>query len=366
MNCKEKPLYLQVKDEILHRMLQTDIHEGERLPTEAVLVETLGVSRATVKRALGQMVAEGLVEQRVGSGTYVLPYMVELRRQQLVKPKRIALVVPEIADRYSYRILRAVCRQTEEYNDDLELYNTFNNAEKESRILRRLEAGQIDGIILWPAASYGVNAVLREFTDKGVPLVLIDHNLPELNGYCVTSDHVSAGYQATRYLLEKGHRRIGFIDTAEIMAPSQLERVQGYRRALEEWGVPTPRNLPEIYFPKGENEEFKTAVRAYFENQPEVTAAVCGGGVMMRVVRVLNQMGRSVPQDISLVCFDGFENSRYLACPPTYVRQSEEEIGRRVVQVLHQMFVNPQLQRQEERFPVVLHKGKTVRDLNEK
>lgn len=367
MNRKGNPLYRQVRDQLLQQLLEMNIRAGDRLPPETALAQALSVSRSTVKRALSELVEEQLVEQRVGSGTYALPKLVEFCRTMRAaeKAKRIALVVPEISDRYSYRILRGVCRQIEENNDDLELYNTSGSAEKENRILERLLSTDVDGVILWPAASYGSSALLQQMVDENYPLVLIDHTLAGLNCHCIMSDHVDSGYQATRYLLERGHRNIGFIDTSVNMALSQLERFQGYRKALEGWGLSAPHALGDILFPPGHTEEFKAAIRQYFEDNPQLTAAICGGGVVMRVIRMLNMIGREVPRDISLVCFDGFENSRYVATPPTYIRQAEDEIGREAVRLLHRLFRTPELERRVVQFPATLYEGETVRTLEE-
>ena len=367
MNYTENPLYLQVREQLLQRFLEMDIQAGDKLPTEAAMAEKLSVSRATVKRAFSQLADEQLIERQMGSGTYVLPAMVALRQEMLAskKPRRVAFVLPELTDRHSYHILRGVCRQAEEYKDDLELYNTFGSAAKEQDALRRVQKAQADGLLLWPALSHGENDMLRELSEKKLPIVLIDHQLTGWNCHCIMSDHIDAGRRATRYLLERGHQQIGFIATWATLAPSQQERLQGYHMAFAEKGLTAAASLQETHLPPSKNEQLEPAIIRYFEERPQLTAVICSGGLLMRVVKILGKLGKRVPDDVSLVCFDGFENSRYAACPPTYIQQPEKEMGQEAVNLLHRLFRMPKLNTQILKFPIQLVEGTTVRDLRD-
>jgi GntR family transcriptional regulator len=71
------PAYLQLQERLRSAILAGEIAPGEALPSERELAESLGLSRMTVRRALGALVAQKLAEKRQGSGTYVLPRRLE-------------------------------------------------------------------------------------------------------------------------------------------------------------------------------------------------------------------------------------------------------------------------------------------------
>ncbi len=364
MNRSGTPLYRQIKDRILQYTLELDIRAGDKLPTETEMAALFYTSRSAVKRAMSLLVDEQLVERQIGSGTYVLPKLVELRRERLAqkRPWRIALVVPEITDRYSRELLWGICREIEANGDDLELYNTFNKAEKETRILKRLASSPVDGVILRPATCALNNRLLEELICQDYPLVLVDYALPKLNCHCVMSDHTASGYQAARYLLDRGHRRIGFVETGESMVPSQQDRLNGYRLAMEESGQPP--SAADIFFLSSVHAAFKSSLRLFFENNPELTGVLCGHCASPEILKVLSALGRRVPEEVSLVCFDGLEDPEYVAYPLTYIHQSEREIGREAVRLLHRLFANPRMERQVMSFPVELFEGDTVKDIS--
>lgn len=368
MNRKDNPLYLQVKEQILQQLLEQDLRIGDKLPTEAMLAAAFDTSRTTVKRALDELVESGLIEKRAGSGSYVLPRLLQLKQEIAANKmsKRVAFIAPNISDLYSYGLLQGIYSQIEVFKYDLVLYTTFNRLEKEQDAIERALAGKADGIILWPTARYGSSELLRKIVHQNYPIVLVDHELKDLDCHCIMSDHMASGYIATRYLLQHGHRHIGFIATSITLAPSQLNRLRGYWTALEEQGVTVPVSMQQTNLPPSETDHFDMALRQYFEHNPELTALICNGGLMLRVVEVLESLGKKVPDHVSIVCFDGFENAKYTVCPPTHVRQAEREIGIEAVKLLQQLFDKPDLASRVVQFPVKIVEGKTVRDIRKR
>ena len=74
--------------------------------------------------------------------------------------------------------------------------------------------------------------------DRGFPLVLIDRYVPDLAVDTVTMDNVSGGFQAVQHLAQLGYRRIGYVGTDNLGTSSIVERMAGYRWALEQYGLP--------------------------------------------------------------------------------------------------------------------------------
>src|SRR3954469_20078248 len=95
----EVPLYQQVRSVLLDRIGSGEYAPGDRLPSEGVLADDLGVHRLTVRRALDELSREGLLRARQGAGTFVSP-----------RPAPIAITIPLTPEEFSTS-LRALLRQ---------------------------------------------------------------------------------------------------------------------------------------------------------------------------------------------------------------------------------------------------------------
>lgn len=130
-------------------------------------------------------------------------------------------------------------------------------------------------------------------------MVLINRILPDYADRCVALDDRYGAWLATRHLIQMGHRRIAFICSSHSI-PDSVDRLQGYRDALEEFHIALDEKLIAFGEPDEVGGRTFTAIACYNDS----TAA----GAMA----VLSDNGIEVPQDISLVGFDDVLISRYL------------------------------------------------------
>jgi DNA-binding GntR family transcriptional regulator len=104
----EVPLYQQVRSELLDRIVSGQYAPGDRLPSEGVLADDLGVHRLTVRRALDELSREGLLRARQGSGTFVAP-----------RPEPMAITIPLTPEEFAGSLQAALRRQGKVYRDVL-------------------------------------------------------------------------------------------------------------------------------------------------------------------------------------------------------------------------------------------------------
>src|SRR6185369_14940598 len=187
---------------------------------------------------------------------------------------------------------------------------------------RWLETEQIQRIVGQGASGLIVYAVdgpldvpsLRRLVDRGFPLVLIDRYLPDLGVDAVTMDNVSGGFQAVQHLAQLGYRRIGYVGTDNLGTSSIVERMAGYRWALEQYGLPfepdlvctTVQRLQGWPPREPEKERHNERVLSAYLDRPDRPEAifVCNDYVAFQVVQVAEALQLRIPDDLALAAFD--------------------------------------------------------------
>ena len=166
--------------------------------------------------------------------------------------------------------------------------------------------------------------------ESKIPFVSVDRELRGNNIRSVLLDNRRGGYLATRHLLELGHRKIGCV-TGPLDLMSSHERLEGYRDALAEYGVPYKEELiAEGDFQMAGSE--KPVLQLLRQN---VTGIFSFNDMMAySIYQVMARRSLRIPQDISLVGFDDLWLSDFLQPPLTTVHQPVEEIGRKAVAAL--------------------------------
>lgn len=161
-------------------------------------------------------------------------------------------------------------------------------------------------------------------------------------GYAnIAVDDVKASADAVTYLIEQGHRRIGIIaEGLGIPSVGQL-RLRGYRKALEEHKIPfdpdhlavvsggiDPYSMPNGY----------RAAKELLEKDPELTAIFCISDVIaIGACRAILDSGRRIPEDVSVIGFDGIETGDYCNPRLTTMQQPFTEISQAAISVLFGM-----------------------------
>ncbi|WP_037673122.1 LacI family DNA-binding transcriptional regulator [Streptomyces griseus] len=185
------------------------------------------------------------------------------------------------------------------------LVNTSGDAELERTSIEMLLQRQVDGVLY--AAMYHRIVQLPESLHS-TPTVLLDARCDDPAIPSVVPDEVQGGRTAVKELTDHGHRRIGMtVPTAD--TPALRGRLEGYRTALAEVGVPYDPSLvvAEPTVPNDTAAGHRAALRLLTsENRP--TALFCFNDRMaMGAYRAAAELGLSVPGDLSVIGFDNQE-----------------------------------------------------------
>ena len=194
----------------------------------------------------------------------------------------------------------------------------------------------LDGVIVIQA-DFDSAGVIR-LASSSMPSVVIDHMYDGCD--CVGSDNRAGMMQIVRYAWERGHRRLAYI-TGERGAVSR-ERTEGFYRGCAELGI----RVPEKYVQEGhfhDPEDCFRRIHALMEEADPVTCILCPDdyscfGAMLK----LKEEGIRVPEDISLVGYDGIAMGQMISPRLTTYRQNTEEIGREAVDLLVEAIEEPE------------------------
>jgi LacI family transcriptional regulator len=143
-------------------------------------------------------------------------------------------------------------------------------------------------------------------------------------------------HEATSYLLEAGHRRIAFISTLKTEGPykpgmtldsSQIaDRLEGMRQAYLECGLPFPEDLVRLN--AGDSESIRSVTREVLRGPDQATAVVASDGLIaLGVVEAIQELGLSIPDDVSFLMYDDFAWTRLTAPPLTVIAQPVYNMG---------------------------------------
>ncbi len=201
----------QLKQQIAWLIASDKIAAGDRLPTVRKLADQLGINLHTVRSAYQKLEAEGLVETRRGRGTHVLPFEPQRIAHQAasIRSHTVGVILPSWKNPFYHAFLQGVEEITDQDQTLLFLCNTHDDDNAAWRSYAQLSAKQVDGILV---VSHDLCKQLTpEAGEPGTGLPVVTVDWPGCRGYSAQIDLELAGYQATRHLIEHGHRQIGLI-----------------------------------------------------------------------------------------------------------------------------------------------------------
>lgn len=243
----------------------------------------------------------------------------------------IGLMVPLVHPGYFAHILSGASEALYEQDRRVMLCPTGHSHERETSLLDRLAAGEADGAILvLPEESAGE---LRALADHGFPFVVVDPRAEVPEGIPVVSAaHSSGATQATRHLLELGHRRIGVIGGPEGWIATQ-ERLRGYHAALAGAGVLPDESLVRHSNFRIDGGRAEAAALLCLPHPPTAIFAF-NDSMAIGVVQEAAARGLQIPRDVSVAGFDDTVEAAVVVPALTTVRQPLAELGRTAVSIL--------------------------------
>lgn len=334
------PLHAQLLNQLRQLILSGEWQPHERLPSEPELVRQLGVSRATIRKALDAAEREGLLYRVAGKGTFV-------EAQPTAGPQRlVGFVIPQFRSSFDSHLLLGVERVLKTHGYRVLFCHSERRLEEENELLISLMRDRVDGIIIWPVQSDDFDRELFRLSVRGFPLVLMDRTFPYLEADAALAENTVGAYAATKHLIELGHRAIGFLARPYLHLLPIAERLAGYRQALRDAGLePLPPLLVGEALEPGTGYALRTYANATGPDiealcdvltQPDRPTAIFAMNDLMALLamKAAALTHLTVPDDLSIVGFDDLDVVSQLHVPLTTVAQNPIELGQAAAHLL--------------------------------
>jgi DNA-binding LacI/PurR family transcriptional regulator len=313
------------------------------------IARAAGVSPSTVSRALHDhpRISQE-TKTRIHQLAQDLGYTPSLPARSLVTrhTATIGLVITTASDPFLARLVQGVEETAERNGYSVFLSSSYRNADRELEVVRSFHERRASGIII--TGSHIHDGYLQLCDRFPLPIVLTNCRTYPNSVYV---DKVAGTRQAIEHLIQLGHRRIAFIGGSSGRG-FRLDRLTGYRQALEENGIPLDDSL--IFDGEGTLASGIKAVGQIVAMKQPPKAILCFNDLTaIGVIRGLNQANAEVPRDYSVVGFDDLEMASYYCPPLTTVHQPTHRLGQCAISMLLDL-IGGESNLQPERLPANL------------
>ena len=295
--------------------------------------EDCGFSIATVSRVLNnQRNVDENIRKKVLQSAKALDYkpnvLAKLLRTQ--DSNFIMCIVPS-DNGLMFNIFTAMQERFHENGYQLLLYPKSLDSTDDSNLIQSLESGLIAGIVLINSGACSGNILSN--LSKQVPLVLQGEYDEHTKTSVITIDYIQAFKDGTKFLIKNGHTQIAVLSFMPSLLSSR-KKLQGYKIALEQAGIPYNANLI-----KEVNHNFdsslESAILSLFELEEKPTAIMCYSDIIAaKCIRILHQNNIHVPEDCSVMGYDNSKISDLTTPTITTIGISQAQMGKRSADLL--------------------------------
>lgn len=292
----------------------------KKTPSKTISIEDVarlsGVSIATVSRVINKVpTVKEKNRKKVLDVIKQLKFQPSVFAQRLATGKNnvVALIIPRYEgvfySFYALELIRGIGTLCEALKLDLLLHLTDSRT--------TLNVRGVGGIIF--ADIIGNRHQLEDALASGTPCVVINNYVEDLEVNCIAVDNVGGAFDAVNYLVSLGHRKVAHI-TGDLVTQAAALRLEGYKRALKKNNIPL---IQEYIF---KTDYSRGQARLAAENlikmsNPATAVFVASDSMALEVMTVARELGRNIPDDLSIIGFDDNPSGLYGAVALTTVRQ---------------------------------------------
>ncbi|MUK87730.1 GntR family transcriptional regulator [Ornithinibacillus sp. L9] len=323
--------YNMVKNAIQERIINGTYIPHQKINSESELMKEFGVSRHTVRLAIGDLVTTGWLYREQGSGTFCADRSTENVSNQQDKQKNIAIVTTYISDYIFPSIIRGAEAILSEAGYQVSIFSTNNDQDNEREILKKILSQSFDGVIVEPTKSAYTNPNINYYLELerlSIPYIMINAYYDELEPIHIVMDDVRGGYLQAEHLIHLGHRNIvGCFKTDDAQGS---RRMKGFVKAHRKNGIPIdPKNII-TYTTEERNTKASEKLQELLINRSHsITGIVCyNDELAMKFLDVLRQQQLNVPEDISIVGYDDSFFSEVSEVKLTTIDHPKSELGK--------------------------------------
>ena len=303
------------------------------------IAKALNFSTSTVSRAL-----RGSYEISDETKRIVLAYAEEINYRPnpvalSLKERRsraIGVVVSEIANTFFSEAINGI--ESIAYNRGYHVIITQSHESEEREKVNVLHhaSRSVDGLLISLSSGSVDITYLKELHEKGLPIIFFDRVADEIETHKVTANNYLGAFQATEHLIYQGFKKIAHVTSAPYLSIT-IERLQGYKEALEKHNIPFDESLVKNCNHGGMiAEEVEEAVSELFKGKSKPDAVFTASDrITVVCFAALKQL--KLKKKVGFAGFSNTKTGELFDPPMTVVRQPAFEIGQTSTEMLIQM-----------------------------
>lgn len=334
--------------------------------TLADIAEKTGYSIATISRVLNGKSdtyrisdeASAAIINEAKRSSYVNPSAAQRLRKN--KTKTIGIILPSITIPFFAGISDTIITEVKRRGYTAIITVTLENYLEQESCLSALMARKVEGIIAAPCGNDP--RLFENINNDMVPVVFVDRFFMDSKISHITSSNHKGAVDATKMLINNGHKRIVCIQGDENSIPNK-QRVEGYTSAMKS------SNLEEYTMVMGDSFSIQNGyletrlLLVNDENRPTAIFAL-SYTIVLGVMKAIQESGLKIGSDISIISFDDNTCLDYIAPPITRVRQPVEELGKLATKVLFEHIDNPNSKTTKLELTTRIISGNSVRPIS--
>ncbi len=308
-----------------------------------------GVSTMTVSRVLNQRPdVSPDTRRRVQRVIARLGYHPNAFARSLASNRShtLGLITADFSDFFFTEVIAGAEAEARRHGYFFMLGSTERNLQDEPEYIRLLTQRRVEGILFARPSTEPDHRHLINLIRKGTPVVTTSFEIPGEKLTVVDVDNVDGAQQAVNCLLASGHRHIAMISGPSGWK-SVADRTRGYQIALKAAGIPFKAAL----IAEGDwtyDGGYRAAQELLARAKPFTSLFAQNDRMAIGAMRALREVGRRIPEDVSIVGYDDIPVAAYCDPPLTTVRQPMREVGVVATRLLIQTIEQPEMARRED------------------
>jgi LacI family transcriptional regulator len=299
------------------------------------IAKTLGISITTVSFILNGKAKEKRISDALAQRVMKLVNEVGYVPNHLAKSLRtgktniIGLIVEDISNPFFANVARLIEENANKRGYKIFYCSSENNTEKTKELIKVFQERQVDGYIITPAK--GIEKEVASLLASKAKVVLFDRYLPDLDTNYVVIDNLGGAYNGVKHLIDQGYERIGIV-TIESGQTQMKERLEGYKKAVAEYGLKT--YIKKVRF-CNDAEELTKKILAFLQANTELDAVFFATNYLgISGLNAIRTMNMEISSRFGIVSFDDHDLFRLFSPAITVVAQPIEEISEKLINIL--------------------------------
>ncbi len=298
----------------------------------------LGLSESTVSRALkGNYRISEDTKKRVSDYANKIKYKPNIAAQSLRsnRTRSIGVLVSSISNSFFSEVLNGIESVGYEKNYQVMITQSRESSDNELKQIENLISRSVDGLLVSLCSTSTNVALLKDTHESGTPVVFFDRISELFETHKVVADNCGGAYNLTKHLIENGYKKIAHITSSPELSIA-VERLEGYKKALDEFKIPFNEKLLKHCLHGGMViEETEKAVDELLQLKKAPDAIMTASDrITINTIGILHNKNIAIPEKIAVAGFSNFSAPQIIAPPLTTIRQPAFEMGKIAAELL--------------------------------